>query len=60
MIYEMIQVDVFWVYAIGAMFGFSAYNQIKNGERKWYESKYFLFTVFYFAIFFVPTATYLL
>jgi len=56
----MIQVDLFWVYAIGAMFAFSAFNQVKKDEGKWYESKYFLFTILYLSVFFVTTASWLL
>ncbi len=56
----MIQVDFFWAYAFGATFAFAACRQIKEETCKWYESKYFTWTVFYLAIFFAPSGVWLL
>lgn len=56
----MIEVDFFWAYGIGATFAFAAARQIHKEECKWYESKYFTFTVFYLACFFAPSGIYLL
>lgn len=56
----MIQVDFFWAYAFGATFAFAACRQIKEETIKWYESKYFTWTMFYLAIFFAPSGVWLL
>ncbi|MHA1293060.1 MAG: hypothetical protein ACTSQJ_10360 [Promethearchaeota archaeon] len=59
----MIQVDVFWAYAFGAMFASAAARQIKNefeNGKAWWESKYFMICVFYLAVFFAPSGAYLL
>ena len=56
----MIQVDFFWAYAFGATFAFAASRQIKEETCKWYESKYFTWTIFYLAIFFAPSGVWLL
>ncbi|MHA1755589.1 MAG: hypothetical protein ACTSVV_02385 [Promethearchaeota archaeon] len=56
----MIQVDFFWSYAIGATFALAAARQISKEDCKWYESKFFTFTVFYLAVFFAPSGIYLL
>ena len=56
----MIQVDFFWAYAFGATFAFAACRQIKEETCKWYESKYFTWTIFYLAIFFAPSGVWLL
>jgi hypothetical protein len=56
----MIQVDFFWAYAFGATFAFAACRQIREETCKWYESKYFTWTVFYLAIFFAPSGVWLL
>ena len=56
----MIQVDVFWAYAFGAMFASVACRQIRAEEGKWWESKYFMICVFYCGVFFAPSGAYLL
>jgi len=50
----MIQMDFIWSYAIGATFAIAVSRQIQKEEGKWYESKYFVITFFYLAIFFAP------
>lgn len=56
----MIQVDFFWAYAFGATFAMAACRQIQKEECKWYESKYFTWTLFYLCIFFAPSGVWLL
>ncbi len=56
----MIQVDFFWAYAFGATFAFAACRQIREETCKWYESKYFTWTIFYLSIFFAPSGVWLL
>lgn len=55
-----LQMDVFWVYAIGAMFAAVAARQIQASDRAFYESRYFAATILYLTVFFTPTAAYLL
>jgi hypothetical protein len=61
----MVQVDVFWSYAIGAGFAASAARQLKkeydvSKGKNWYTSKYFLYTVLFLACLFAPSGIYLL
>jgi len=61
----MVQVDVFWSYAIGATFAASASKQLKRmyettkGRDK-FTNKYFVYTVLFLACLFVPSGVYLL
>ncbi len=61
----MVQVDVFWSYAIGAGFAASAARQLKkeydvSKGKDWYTSKYFIYTVLFLACLFAPSGIYLL
>ncbi|MBU2488578.1 MAG: hypothetical protein KKA60_04230 [Proteobacteria bacterium] len=55
----MVQVDVFWSYAIGASFAAAAARQIKDVEKP-FESKYFTYALAYLAMLFAPSGMYLL
>ena len=55
----MVQVDVFWSYAIGASFAAAAARQLKD-VKKPFESKYFTYALAYVAILFAPSGVYLL
>jgi len=55
----MVQVDIFWSFALGAGFAASAARQLKT-EDKPFESKYFVKTLLYLSIFFVPSGATLL
>jgi hypothetical protein len=55
----MVQVDVFWSFALGAGFAASASRQLQK-EDKPFESKYFVKTLLYLSIFFVPSGATLL
>ncbi len=54
----VIQVDIFWSYALGAMFAAAACRQLKQETNKW-ANKYFIGTVLYLALFFAPSGLYL-
>ena len=56
----MIQVDIAWQYAFGALFATAAVTQLKNTDRAWWDNKYFIVSLLFSAILFVPTGTYLL
>ncbi len=61
----MVQVDVFWSYAIGAGFAASASRQLKkefdlSGGKAWFTSRYFVYTVLFLACLFAPSGVYLL
>ena len=61
----MIEVDIFWSFALGAMFAAAAGRQIKNlKDEDGYESlvsnKYFVAVLIYCALFFNPSGVYLL
>jgi len=68
----MVQVDVFWSYALGAGYAVAASRQLKNmpesrtlpqGERACrgaFINRYFAFSLFYAAVFFAPSGIYLL
>lgn len=61
----MVQVDVFWSYAIGAGFAASASRQLKEEyehakDMHWYQSKYFIYNVLFLACLFAPSGMYLL
>jgi hypothetical protein len=55
----MVQVDVFWSFALGAGFAACAARQLKK-EEKPFESKYFVKTLLYLSILFVPSGATLL
>jgi len=55
----MVQVDVFWSFALGAGFAASAARQLKQ-EDKPFESKYFVKALLYLSLFFVPSGATLL
>ncbi|MFP4476665.1 MAG: hypothetical protein ACLFOY_13995 [Desulfatibacillaceae bacterium] len=55
----MVQVDIFWSYALGASFAAAAARQIKD-EKKTFENKYFTYTLFFLACLFAPSGIYLL
>jgi len=55
----MVQVDVFWSFAIGAGFAASASRQLQ-AETKPFENKYFVRTLLYLSILFVPSGATLL
>jgi len=54
----MLQVDVFWVYGIGAMFATAAAKQLK-GSKSMLETKYFSTLLVYMCLIFVPEAIWL-
>ena len=55
----MVQVDVFWSYALGATFASAACRQLKDDDKPFYN-KYFVYTVLYLACIFAPSGVYLL
>lgn len=55
----MVQVDIFWSFAIGAGFAASADKQLEN-EDKPFESKGFIKNLLWLSIFFVPSGATLL
>ncbi len=55
----MVQVDVFWSFALGAGFAASAAPQLRK-EEKPFESPYFVKTLLYLSILFVPSGATLL
>ncbi|MBW1989673.1 MAG: hypothetical protein JRI97_09010 [Deltaproteobacteria bacterium] len=55
----MVQVDVFWSYAIGASFAAAASRQLKE-EKKPFQNKYFTYTLAFLAMLFAPSGIYLL
>ncbi|NLZ28836.1 MAG: hypothetical protein GX887_07720 [Firmicutes bacterium] len=70
----MVQVDIFWAYAFGAGFSMAAFRQLKKiGEEaeqdknepkrkknSLYENSYFIKSLLYIAVLFVPSGAYLL
>lgn len=61
----MVQVDVFWSYALGAGFAASASRQLKreydaSKGKSSIQSKYFTYTVLFLACLFAPSGIYLL
>ncbi|MCS7143919.1 MAG: hypothetical protein NZ879_02735 [Archaeoglobaceae archaeon] len=54
----MLQVDVFWVYGIGAMFATAAAKQLKS-SKSMLETKYFSALLIYLSLIFVPEAIWL-
>ncbi|MBI2889888.1 MAG: hypothetical protein HYY13_03785 [Nitrospirae bacterium] len=55
----MVQVDVFWTFAIGSSFAAAASRQLKN-EKKPYVNKYFVYTLVFLSVLFAPSGVYLL
>lgn len=55
----MVQVDVFWSYALGAGFAATAARQLKN-YKKPFETKFFTYTVLFLGCIFAPSGAYLL
>ncbi len=70
----MVQVDVFWAYAFGAGFSMAAFRQLKKKEDETvpgkgkpaekrnniWENSYFVKSLLYIAVLFVPSGAYLL
>jgi len=54
----MLQVDIFWVYGIGAMFATAAAQQLKRAKSM-LETKYFSALLIYLSLIFVPEAIWL-
>ncbi|MBF0449324.1 MAG: hypothetical protein HQK75_01335 [Candidatus Magnetomorum sp.] len=55
----MVQVDVFWSYALGASFASAASRQLKQ-ENKPFQNDYFTYTLLYLSCIFAPSGIYLL
>ncbi|ETR71083.1 MAG: hypothetical protein OMM_02753 [Candidatus Magnetoglobus multicellularis str. Araruama] len=55
----MVQVDVFWSYALGASFASAASRQLKN-ENNPFQNDYFTYTILYLSCIFAPSGIYLL
>jgi hypothetical protein len=55
----MVQVDVFWSYALGASFASAAARQLRKTDKP-FESKYFSYTMVFLACIFGPSGIYLL
>lgn len=55
----MVQVDVFWSFALGAGFATAAARQLKKTDKP-FESKYFVKTLLYLSVLFVPSGATLL
>jgi len=55
----MVQVDIFWSYGLASGLALAANRKLKSIEKP-FESKYFLMTVLWLAIFFAPSGIYLL
>jgi len=55
----MVQVDVFWTFAIGSSFAVAASKQLKK-EEKPLDNRYFLKTLLFLSILFVPSGAYLI
>jgi hypothetical protein len=55
----MVQVDIFWSFGIGAGFAAAAARQLKDKDDP-FETKYFVKTLIYLSVFFVPSGAILL
>ena len=55
----MVQVDVFWSYALGASFASAASRQLKNEDNP-FQNDYFTYTILYLSCIFAPSGIYLL
>ncbi len=55
----MVQVDVFWSYAMGAGFAACAARQLKNKKNP-FDNKYFAYTAFFMGCLFAPSGAWLL
>jgi len=59
----MVQVDIFWTYALGASFAASAGRQLKEAAKEGvspFDTRYFLKTLLFLSILFVPSGVCLL
>lgn len=56
----MLQVDLFWVYGIGAMFATAAAKQLKLREKRILGNVHFAALMIYISVIFVPEALWLL
>ena len=60
----MVQVDVFWTYALGAGFAVAASDMLSKDRQEkndpWYASPYFTATLLYLAVLFAPSGVCLL
>jgi len=55
----MVQVDIFWSYALGAGFAASASRQLKEKDTP-FQNDYFTYTLLYLSCIFAPSGIYLL
>ena len=55
----MVQVDVFWSYALGAGFAAAASRQLKQKDKA-FQNNYFTYTLLYLSCIFAPSGIYLL
>ena len=55
----MVEVDVFWAYGFGASLALGAGRQLKRAAKP-FESRYFVWTVLFLALFWAPTGMLLL
>lgn len=55
----MIQVDVFWSFAMGAQFAICAYSRLAK-EPSAFQNSYFVYTVLFLSLIFGPSGAYLL
>lgn len=55
----MVQVDIFWTFAIGSSFAVAASKQLKK-EEKPFDNRFFLKTLLFLSVLFVPSGAYLL
>ncbi len=55
----MVQVDVFWSFALGAGFAAAAARQLKDDDKP-FESVYFIKTLLFMSLIFVPSGVILL
>jgi hypothetical protein len=55
----MVQVDIFWSYALGAGFAASASRQLKEKDT-FFQNDYFTYTLLYLSCIFAPSGIYLL
>ena len=65
MVRDLIEVDIFWAYALGAMFAAAAARQIKqlkedDSIESKFNNKYIVTIILYMALFFGPSGLYLL
>lgn len=59
----MVQVDIFWAYAFGAVFALAAAHQLTREHRQgatWWQSRHFVVMLLFMALLFAPSGIYLL